>query len=181
MLLWKCVCEVLGDLVEIEEGLVCVWDLIELLLIIVLLVLCLYLDMVNFVNLDFDFEKWCVVLLLFVYVYVCLVCGKYFVGWGKKMYVYVYVLECGYYVFMCLVDGAAWCLLDGYEVVDEGMMLLRIWDVFVLMYVKKYVEEEIEGVWLMWWCVLDGMEFFVGVVGLNAIWSKRDDGVSAVL
>ena len=39
---------------------------------------CPYLDTINRLVLDFDFEKLCSVSLSRVNVYVCLVCGKYF-------------------------------------------------------------------------------------------------------
>ena len=140
---------------------------------------CPYLDTIDLANLDFDFEKRCSVSLSPVHVYGCLVCGKYFAGRGKKTHAYAHALECGHHVFMRLADGTAWCLPDGYEVVDNGTTLSRIRDVLAPTYSKKYAEEEIEVP--MWRRALDGTEFLVGVVGLNAIWSKRDDGVSAVL
>ena len=111
---------------------------------------CPYLDTVNLANLDFDFEKRCAVSLSPVHVYACLVCGKYFAGRGKKTHAYAHALECGHHVFMRLADGAAWCLPDGYEVVDEGTTLSRIRDVLAPTYAKKYVEEEIEGARPMW-------------------------------
>lgn len=41
---------------------------------------CPYLDTINRVVLDFDFEKLCSISLSKINVYACLVCGKYFQG-----------------------------------------------------------------------------------------------------
>lgn len=41
---------------------------------------CPYLDTINRVLLDFDFEKLCSISLSKINVYACLVCGKYFQG-----------------------------------------------------------------------------------------------------
>ena len=142
---------------------------------------CPYLDTVDLANLDFDFEKRCSVSLSPVHVYGCWSAASTSRDEGRRRTRTRTRLECGHHVFMRLADGTAWCLPDGYEVVDNGTTLSRIRDVLAPTYAKKYAEEEIEGARPMWRRALDGTEFLVGVVGLNAIWSKRDDGVSAVL
>ena len=173
--------EASGDPVETEEGSARARDSTEPPSTTAPSAPCPYLDTVNLANLDFDFEKRCAVSLSPVHVYACLVCGKYFAGRGKKTHAYAHALECGHHVFMRLADGAAWCLPDGYEVVDEGTTLSRIRDVLAPTYAKKYVEEEIEGARPMWRRALDGTAFPAGAVGMNAIWRTRDDGESGVM
>lgn len=62
----------------------------------------LYLDTVNRVALDFDFEKVCSISLSNLNVYGCLVCGKYFQGRSKKSPAYAHSISDDHHVFINL-------------------------------------------------------------------------------
>jgi hypothetical protein len=82
---------------------------------------CPYLDTINRMILDFDFEKACSVTGHNFNVYACLVCGKYFQGRGKHTQAYTHALQESHHVYMNLQDGRTYCLPDGYEVVDSSL------------------------------------------------------------
>jgi len=82
---------------------------------------CPYLDTINRQSIDFDSEKLCSVTLTNMNVYVCLVCGKYFQGRGKLTPAYTHSVQAGHFVFMNLHSGRAFCLPDGYEVIDSSL------------------------------------------------------------
>eukprot|EP01041_Mallomonas_annulata_P006205 gene6205-12574_t len=82
---------------------------------------CPYLDTINRQLLDFDMEKLCSVTLTNMNVYVCLICGKFFQGRGKSTPAYTHSVQCGHFVFMNLHDSRAFCLPDGYEIIDSSL------------------------------------------------------------
>ncbi|KAG8912962.1 hypothetical protein FRC00_003379 [Tulasnella sp. 408] len=81
----------------------------------------LYLDTVNRMTLDFDFEKLCSVSLSNINVYGCLVCGKYFQGRGKSSYAYAHSIHEDHHVFINLETQKVYVLPDGYEVHDPSL------------------------------------------------------------
>ncbi|KAG8903118.1 hypothetical protein FRB99_003720 [Tulasnella sp. 403] len=81
----------------------------------------LYLDTVNRLALDFDFEKLCSVSLSNINVYGCLVCGKYFQGRGKSSYAYAHSIHDDHHVFINLETQKVYILPDGYEVQDPSL------------------------------------------------------------
>lgn len=144
---------------------------------------CPYLDTIDLAALDFDFEKKCSSSLSPVHVYACLCCGKYFSGRGKSTRAYDHSLEESHHVFMRLADGSTWCLPDGYAV-GENATLRRIRDVLRPAYDAKYVNECVDACAPMWRRGLDGVEFLVGVTGLNNVGGTSDaaaTGANAVV
>ncbi|KAG8925805.1 hypothetical protein FRC02_009389 [Tulasnella sp. 418] len=81
----------------------------------------LYLDTVNRLTLDFDFEKVCSVSLSNINIYGCLVCGKYFQGRGKSTYAYAHSIHEDHHVFIHLETQKVYVLPDGYEVKDPSL------------------------------------------------------------
>lgn len=81
----------------------------------------LYLDTINRVALDFDFEKVCSVSLSNINVYGCLVCGKYFQGRGRKSYAYAHSIHDDHHVFINLETTKVYVLPDGYLVSDPSL------------------------------------------------------------
>ena len=134
-----------------------------------------YLDTINRMVLDFDFEKACSVTGHNFNVYACLVCGKYFQGRGKHTQAYTHSLQESHHVYMNLTDGRTHCLPDGYEVVDSSLgdiqnMLDPAFSrpmVSTLDTVPVYSR----GV--------DGSDYMPGLIGLNNI--KDTDYVNVVV
>ncbi|KAJ6172001.1 cysteine proteinase [Penicillium chermesinum] len=81
----------------------------------------LYLDTINRVILDFDFEKLCSVSLSNINVYACLVCGKYFQGRGPKSHAYFHALDVAHHVFINLSTRKVYVLPEGYEVQSKSL------------------------------------------------------------
>ncbi|TFK41921.1 spindle pole body protein [Crucibulum laeve] len=81
----------------------------------------LYLDTINRVILDFDFEKLCSVSLSNINIYGCLVCGKYFQGRGRKSYAYAHSIHDDHHVFINLDTTKVYVLPDGYPVSDPSL------------------------------------------------------------
>ncbi|KAF8203905.1 spindle pole body protein [Pholiota molesta] len=81
----------------------------------------LYLDTINRVVLDFDFEKVCSVSLSNINIYGCLVCGKYFQGRGRKSYAYAHSIHDDHHVFINLETTKVYVLPDGYPVSDPSL------------------------------------------------------------
>lgn len=81
----------------------------------------LYLDTINRVILDFDFEKLCSISLSNINVYACLVCGKYFQGRGPKSNAYFHALEVGHHVFINMETKKVYVLPEGYEVKSKDL------------------------------------------------------------
>lgn len=59
-----------------------------------------WLDMIFSLGTRFRFEKFCSVSLSNFNVYACLVCRKYYQGWGCKSPAYTHNLEIGYHIFI---------------------------------------------------------------------------------
>ncbi|KAJ7651479.1 cysteine proteinase [Mycena polygramma] len=81
----------------------------------------LYLDTINRVLLDFDFEKVCSVSLTNINIYGCLVCGKYFQGRGRNSYAYSHSIHEDHHVFINLQTAQVYVLPDGYPVSDPSL------------------------------------------------------------
>ncbi|KAJ7492196.1 cysteine proteinase [Mycena latifolia] len=81
----------------------------------------LYLDTINRVILDFDFEKVCSVSLTNINIYGCLVCGKYFQGRGRNSYAYSHSIHEDHHVFINLQTAQVYVLPDGYPVSDPSL------------------------------------------------------------
>lgn len=81
----------------------------------------LYLDTINRVLLDFDFEKLCSVTLSNINVYACLVCGSYYQGRGPKTQAYFHALDEGHHPYINMSTKKVYILPDGYEVKSQSL------------------------------------------------------------
>lgn len=81
----------------------------------------LYLDTINRLVLDFDFEKLCSVTLSNINVYACLVCGKYYQGRGPRSHAYFHALEVGHHVYVNMQTKRVYVLPEGYEVKSKSL------------------------------------------------------------
>jgi len=136
---------------------------------------CPYLDTINRMVLDFDFEKACSVTGNNFNVYACLVCGKYFQGRGKHTQAYSHALQESHHVYMNLQDGRTYCLPDGYEVVDSS--LKDIQDMLNPAFVPQTVATlDTTPVYARG---VDGSDYMPGLIGLNNI--KNTDFVNVVV
>lgn len=136
---------------------------------------CPYLDTIARQNLDFDFEKCCVVSLSPINVYACLVCGKYFQGRGLKTNAFTHSLETNHHMFMKLENGKVYCLPDGYEVEDRSLEVIR----YVLNPTFKHEEIASLDREVTWARSLEGQEYMPGLVGLNNM--KNNDYVNVAV
>ena len=136
---------------------------------------CPYLDTINRMVLDFDFEKACSVTGHNFNVYACLVCGKYFQGRGKHTQAYTHALQEGHHVYMNLQDGHTYCLPDGYEVIDTSLSDIR--NMLAPTYTKQMVST-LDTV-PVYSRGVDGSDYMPGLVGLNNI--KNTDYVNVVV
>ena len=136
---------------------------------------CPYLDTINRMVLDFDFEKACSVCGNNFNVYACLICGKYFQGRGKHTQAYTHALQEGHHVYMNLQDGRTYCLPDGYEVVDSS--LADIQNMLNPAFVPETVSTlDTKPVYARG---VDGSDYMPGLIGLNNI--KNTDFVNVVV
>ena len=136
---------------------------------------CPYLDTINRMVLDFDFEKACSVTGHNFNVYACLVCGKYFQGRGKHTQAYTHALQEAHHVYMNLTDGRTYCLPDGYEVVDSS--LKDIQNMLAPTYTKPMIST-LDTV-PVYSRGVDGSDYMPGLIGLNNI--KNTDYVNVVV
>ena len=97
---------------------------------------CPYLDTIDRQMLDFDSEKLCSQTLTNMNVYVCLVCGKYFQGRGKETPAFTHSVQAGHFVFLNLNSCRAYCLPDGYEIIDTSLN-----DISKCLSPKYYMED----------------------------------------
>jgi U4/U6.U5 tri-snRNP-associated protein 2 len=136
---------------------------------------CPFLDTINRMVLDFDFEKACSVTGNNFNTYACLVCGKYFQGRGKHTQAYTHALQEGHHVFMNLQDGRTWCLPDGYEVVDSSLADIQH------MLNPKFAPKTIATLDTVpvYARGVDGSDYMPGLIGLNNI--KNTDFVNVVV
>ena len=136
---------------------------------------CPYLDTINRMILDFDFEKACSVTGHNFNVYACLVCGKYFQGRGTHTQAYTHSLQESHHVYMNLSDGRTYCLPDGYEVVDSSLR-----DIQNMLDPKftKTATETLDTV-PVYARGVDGSDYMPGLIGLNNI--RHTDFVNVVL
>jgi U4/U6.U5 tri-snRNP-associated protein 2 len=89
-------------------------------------IICPFLDTINRPILDFDFEKVCSVTLSNVNVYACLVCGKYFQGRGENTPAIFHGHQTEHHIFMNLETLKAYCLPEGYEIIDQSLDDIRV-------------------------------------------------------
>eukprot|EP00051_Salpingoeca_urceolata_P034191 m.23929 g.23929 ORF g.23929 m.23929 type:complete len:717 (-) comp7336_c0_seq1:152-2302(-) len=136
---------------------------------------CPYLDTINRVVLDFDFEKLCSVSMSNINVYACLVCGKYFQGRGIGTHAHVHSLQSSHHVFINLQTLKFYCLPDNYEIIDSSLddikFVLR--PVFAPEKIKELYESDKRS------RALDGSTYVPGVMGLNNI--KANDYLNVVI
>lgn len=136
---------------------------------------CPYLDTVNRLLLDFDFEKSCSISGNNFNVYACLVCGKYFQGRGKHTQAYTHALQESHHVYMNLSDGRTYCLPDGYEVVDSSMRDIQ--NMLDPMFSKEMIST-LDSV-PVYARGVDGSDYMPGLIGLNNI--KNTDFMNVVV
>ena len=136
---------------------------------------CPFLDTINRMVLDFDFEKACSVTGHNFNVYACLVCGKYFQGRGKHTQAYTHSLQEAHHVFMNLQDGCVYCLPDSYEVVDTSLQDIQN------MLAPKFTDEKIATLDSVpvYSRGVDGSDYMPGLIGLNNI--KHNDFFNVVV
>lgn len=136
---------------------------------------CPYLDTICRQLLDFDQLKVCSVTLTNRNVYACLVCGKFFQGRSKSTPAYTHSVQFGHFVFINLHDCRAFCLPDGYEVIDQSL------DDVKKCLSPNYTTEEIELLNRNASLARDvyGISYLPGFVGLNNL--KHTDHVNVVL
>jgi len=136
---------------------------------------CPYLDTINRMVLDFDFEKACSVTGNNFNVYACLVCGKYFQGRGKHTQAYTHALQEGHHVYMNLDNGRTYCLPDSYEVVDSSLRDIQA------MLDPKFDKETVSTLDSkpVYARGVDGSDYMPGLIGLNNI--KNTDFVNVIV
>jgi U4/U6.U5 tri-snRNP-associated protein 2 len=136
---------------------------------------CPFLDTINRMVLDFDFEKACSVSGNNFNVYACLVCGKYFQGRGRHTQAYTHALQEGHHVFMNLTDGRTYCLPDSYEIFDSSLQdiqnMLNPTFSYEMVRTLDAVPVYARGV--------DGSDYMPGLIGLNNI--KNTDFVNVIV
>ncbi|KAL7267303.1 Ubiquitin carboxyl-terminal hydrolase 10 [Rhizina undulata] len=135
----------------------------------------LYLDTVNRLVLDFDFEKLCSVSLSNINVYACLVCGKYFQGRGRSSYAYTHSLDQDHHVFINIATLKVYVLPESYEVKNKTLEDIKY--VVNPTYTRDDVmklDREVKTKW-----DLGGKKYIPGFVGLNNI--KQNDYLNVVV
>lgn len=135
----------------------------------------LYLDTINRVVLDFDFEKLCSISLSNINVYACLVCGKYFQGRGPKSHAYFHALEVGHHVFVNMETKKVYVLPEGYEVKSKSLDDIKY---VVDPYYTKEEAMKLDKVVIDAWD-LSGNRYRPGFVGMNNI--KANDYLNVVV
>lgn len=81
----------------------------------------LYLETVDRVRLDFDFEKLCSISLSNNNVYACLTCGKYFQGRGRNSHAYFHSIDQNHHVYINLQSLKVYILPENYEVTSSTL------------------------------------------------------------
>jgi U4/U6.U5 tri-snRNP-associated protein 2 len=126
---------------------------------------CPYLDTINRLVLDFDFEKICSISLANMNVYACLVCGKYFQGRGENTHAYFHSLQEDHHVFINLHTSSIYCRPENYDVHDVSLQDIKnnlrprfSRQMLPLLSVNKERS-----------AALDGTPFLPGTVGMNNI------------
>ncbi|KAA6371363.1 MAG: putative U4/U6.U5 tri-snRNP-associated protein 2 [Streblomastix strix] len=118
-------------------------------------------------NKNFDFEKKCSVTLSNVNVYACLVCGRYFQGRGQSTMAFKHALQEDHHVFMNMDSLKAYCLPDGYEIIDFSLDDIK-------RVIRPRISEELikkldDGRSIIECKALNGTIFYPGFIGLNNI------------
>ena len=135
----------------------------------------LYLDTINRLILDFDFEKLCSITLSNINIYACLVCGKYFQGRGPKSHAYFHALEVGHHVYINMETKKVYVLPEGYEVQNRSLDDIKyvVDPKFSEEEVKKLDREPHESV------DLSNKRYRPGFIGMNNI--KANDYLNVVV
>ncbi|KAJ1551168.1 hypothetical protein HK096_002762 [Nowakowskiella sp. JEL0078] len=140
----------------------------------------LYLDTIQRIRLDFDFEKLCCVSLENINVYACLVCGKYYKGLailrladfiaingrGKESHAYFHSMNEDHHVYI---------LPDGYEVIDPTLHDIK----YVLRPTFSKLQVDELDKMEKYSYDLNGKRYLPGFVGLNNI--KSNDYVNVLV
>lgn len=125
----------------------------------------LYLETVDRLNLDFDFEKLCSVSLNNLNVYGCLTCGKYFQGRSIHSPAYCHSMNEDHHVFINLFTLKIYILPENYQVDDPSLNDIK--------YVVKptFTAEEVAALDHneAFSKDLHGKQYLPGFVGLNNI------------
>ncbi|KAF8475746.1 hypothetical protein BDZ91DRAFT_192558 [Kalaharituber pfeilii] len=135
----------------------------------------LYLDTINRMLLDFDFEKLCSVSLSHINVYACLICGKYFQGRGTNTHAYFHALDESHHVFINMSTARVYVLPEGYEVHNRTLDDIKY--VVNPTYTKEEVAKLDTEYKVRW--DLSGRKYVPGFVGLNNI--KQNDYLNVVV
>nr|POE48419.1 putative mrna-splicing protein ubp10 [Quercus suber] len=135
-----------------------------------------YLDTIDRLRLDFDFEKVCSVTLSNINVYACLVCGKYFSGRGPKTPAYFHALDVGHHVYINMQSKKVYVLPEGYEVKSKSLEDIKV------VVDPRFTTEEVKaldrpGREPQW--DLAARKYTPGFVGLNNI--KANDYLNVVV
>ena len=135
----------------------------------------LYLDTINRLILDFDFEKLCSVTLSNINVYACLVCGKYFQGRGPKSHAYFHALEVDHHVYINMETKKVYVLPEGYEVSNKSL------DDIKYVVDPKFTENEVKKMDKVprQYLDLSNRRYRPGYVGMNNI--KANDYFNVVV
>lgn len=135
----------------------------------------LYLDTINRIILDFDFEKLCSVSLSNINVYACLVCGKYYQGRGLRSHAYFHALEIGHHVYINMETKKIYVLPEGYEVKNKSLDDIKyvVDPTFTEKDVKKLDREAKEST------DLSNKQYRPGFVGMNNI--KANDYLNVII
>lgn len=135
----------------------------------------LYLDTINRLILDFDFEKLCSVTLSNINVYACLVCGKYFQGRGPKSYAYIHSLDMDHHVYVNMETKKVYVLPEGYEVHKKSLEDIKyvVDPKFTEAEVRKLDRETRQSF------DLAGKRYRPGFIGMNNI--KANDYLNVVV
>lgn len=128
-----------------------------------------YLDTVDRLKLDFDFEKVCLVTLSNVNVYCCLVCGTFLQGRSKSSPAYLHSINLCHRIFLNLHTEKFFILPDNYELSPN--IVSRHLDDIRLLLNPRYDSRRIKDLSSK---VLKGYDlrnhaYDVGYIGLNNI------------
>ena len=135
----------------------------------------LYLDTIDRVVLDFDFEKLCSVTLSNINVYACLICGKYFQGRGPKSQAFFHALDEGHHVFINMETKLVYVLPEGYEVKSKSLDDIKfVVDPRLPKSEVLKIDKESRSSW-----DLSGKKYVPGFIGMNNI--KANDYLNVII
>ena len=135
----------------------------------------LYLDTIDRIHLDFDFEKLCSVTLSNINVYACLVCGKYFQGRGPRSQAYFHALDESHHVYINMKNKRVYVLPEGYEVQSRSLEDIKfVVDPWLPRQEVLQLDKEQKTAW-----DLTGRKYTPGFVGMNNL--KANDYFNVVM